>query len=250
MNSKLQKHFGTKPIIWVAAWGISKLRKRAGKFAGGIEGEARWYDQWYDRVMSEETVDQLAGLGVNLVVLPFSLGGQAHTEQAERDDFERVTRLLHARGMVSLPYLQYQNILQETFSFSDTTWSVSLDGGRKEFSYWRRTVCQSSAPFLAYFKDLISDAVGRGADCAVCAWRRSNPGARQCGNLHRKNADPGGVRPPAGDRGQPVSTLRRDDLPSLWRRAKRLSASWRAFQDSGQPHHAPRSPPVFSVLVS
>ncbi len=164
MNDKILSHFGSKPVVWVAAWGLSKTRKRAGKFAGGIEGEAEWYDEWYDRFMSQQTVDKLAGLGVNLVILPFSVGGQAKTEEAERNDFERMTRMLHSRDIVSIPYIQYQNILQETFEFPDTQWGVHLDGKKKEFTYWRRTACQSSPEFIAYFKDLISDGIERGAD--------------------------------------------------------------------------------------
>lgn len=164
MNTKLKKHFGSKPIIWVPAWGISKLRKRGGKFAGAIPGDALWFDDWYARVMSPENAAKLAGLGVNLVVLPFSVGGNAHTEKSERDDFERMAGHLHAHGIVTLPYLQYQNILQETPSFPNPTWAVQLDGSRKQFAYWRRTACQSSPGFLAYFKELIADAIGRGAD--------------------------------------------------------------------------------------
>ena len=76
MNKKLRKLFGSKPIVWVPMWGISKLRKRGGRYAGEIPGEALWYDQWYDRAMSRENAQKLAELGVNLVILPFFPGGK------------------------------------------------------------------------------------------------------------------------------------------------------------------------------
>lgn len=161
---KIKKHFGNKPVVWAAAWGISKLRKRGGRFAGSIEGDALWYDEWYNRVMSEEGADKLAEIGVNLLVLPFSVGGSAEIEKEERDDFERMTSILHARKIVSLPYLQYQNILQEASSLPGAEWAVKLDGGRTEYCYWRRTVCQSDRPFIDYFNGLTSDAAKRGAD--------------------------------------------------------------------------------------
>ena len=164
MNPKIQKHFGDAPVTWVAAWGISKLRKRGGRFAGAIPGEATWYDAWYDRVMSRETAEKLADLGVNLMILPFSLGGDARAERQEREDYERMTEFLHDVGIVSLPYLQYQDILQETWEPEDAEWAVGLDGSRTQYNYWRRTLCQSSTGFLDYFYDLIEDAVGRGAD--------------------------------------------------------------------------------------
>lgn len=164
MNAKIRKRFGDKPIVWVAAWGISKLRKRTGKFAGSIRGEALWFDAWYDRFMSRDTAEKLAGLGVNLVVLPFSVGGDADTEKRERDDFARMTEFLREYGITSLPYLQYQNILQEYHALPGDRWAVGLDGGKTCYAYWRRTYCQSAPEFIDYFKGLITDAIGRGAD--------------------------------------------------------------------------------------
>lgn len=164
MNPKLRHHFGDNPIVWVPAWGISKLRKRAGRFPGAILGQALWYDEWYDRAMSRETARKLADLGVNLVILPFSLGGSAEAEQQERDDYQRMTGHLHEFGVVSLPYFQYQNILQETHRLPETVWAEGLDGRQTQYCYWRRTVCQASEDFIAYMKGLIEDSVGRGAD--------------------------------------------------------------------------------------
>ncbi len=161
---KTEKTFRLEADRRWPAWGISKLRKRGGQYAGSINGAATWYDDWYARVMSEETAAKLAGLGVNLVILPFSLGGSARMEQAEHDDFERMTGHLHQHGIVSLPYLQYQNILQEDLIFDDTVWGVRLDGSRKQFAYWRRTACQSAPAFREYFKGLIAAALRRGAD--------------------------------------------------------------------------------------
>ena len=163
-SAKLNYHFDSKPIAWVPMWGISKLRKRGGGFAGAIEGKATYYDKWYDRAMSEDTAKKLADMGVNLVILPFSIGGNAKIEAGERDDFQRMTSYLHKYGIVSLPYFQYQNILQEASELQDSEWAVNLDGTRRQFAYWRRTVCQSSRSFIDYVKGLVADAVERGAD--------------------------------------------------------------------------------------
>ncbi len=181
-HKNLQKLFGNKPIIWVPMWGISKLRGRGGRYAGEIPGEALWYDQWYDRAMSRENAEKLAGLGVNLVILPFSLGASAVAEQQERDDFEKMTRHLHEFGIASLPYLQYQNMLQEENVPEGSVWAKTLAGKTQQYNYWRRTVCQSSSGFINYFKQTFSDAIDRGADgiwidnnylkpcrCEICA---------------------------------------------------------------------------------
>ncbi|MFA6567720.1 MAG: hypothetical protein WCS96_05865 [Victivallales bacterium] len=164
MNWKLEKFFKASPVVWVPMWGISKLRKRAGSFAGEVPGDALWFDEWYDRAMSRDNVGKLAGLGVNMVVLPFSLGASAEAERRERDDFMRVTRYLHEFNVMSLPYLQYQNVLQEENVPGGTVWAESLTRERLGYSYWRRTACQSSKGFKDYFKSLIADAVKRGSD--------------------------------------------------------------------------------------
>jgi hypothetical protein len=163
-NQKILHHFGDKPLVWAPLWGISKLRKRGGGFAGSINGMASWYDEWYDRVMSRGSAEKLAELGINLVVLPFSIGGSHGAEKAERDDFQRMAKIYHELGVKVLPYLQYQNFLQEEHPAPEADYAVAADGGRIGYSYWRRTVCQSSAAFREYFRELITDSIERGAD--------------------------------------------------------------------------------------
>lgn len=149
--------------IWVPMWGISKLRRRGGSFAGAIPGDARWFDAWYSHAMSEETFEKLRRLGVGVVILPFSLGGTAEQEAEEHDDFARAAKLLHARGMLALPYLQYQNLLEGNTP-PGTVWAEGPNGEWRGYAYWRRTACQSSPGFRNYFREVISDAVRRGAD--------------------------------------------------------------------------------------
>ncbi len=163
-TEKLDYHFAEKPIAWVPMWGLSKLRKRGGRFAGAIDGKARYYDQWYERAMSEETAKKLAALGVNLVILPFSLGGSAKVEAEERGDFEKTADYFHKYGIVTLPYLQWQNILQEAGALENAEWALTTGGNTQQYAQWRRTVCQSSKGFLDYIKDNVADALNKGAD--------------------------------------------------------------------------------------
>ncbi len=180
-TQKLRKYFGDRPIAWVPMWGISKLRHRGGEFPGSIPGNSLWYDQWYDRAMSAENADRLAGLGVNLVILPFSLGGSSELEHQEHEDFRRMAAELHRNKITALPYLQYQNLLQEEHMPPGTVWAETPDGAPISYSYWRRTACQSSEGFRNYFKGVIKAALEAGGDgiwidnnylkpcaCAVC----------------------------------------------------------------------------------
>lgn len=163
-KARLRHYFNGKPIIWVPFWGISKLRKRGRSFAGEIPGDMISYDQWYARMLSAETFDQLSEMGVNLVILPFSLGGTAEHEAQEHEDFRQAAALCAERKIVALPYLQYQNILQESTPCDYENFGVSAEGGRLGYSYYRRTLCQSSAPFQEYFKGVIKAAQERGAN--------------------------------------------------------------------------------------
>ena len=163
-KARLRRHFGNRPVTWVPFWGISKLRRRGGIFAGEIPGDLIDYDRWYARMLSPQTFDRLAEMGFNLAVLPFSLGGTPEQEAQEHEDFRQAAALCHERKIVALPYLQYQNVLQESWDQELTTWAQKLTGGAANYTYFRRTLCQSSPEFLAYFNGLIAEAARCGAD--------------------------------------------------------------------------------------
>ena len=158
---RLRRYFDGKPIVWVPFWGISKLRRRGLSFAGEIPGDMISYDQWYARMLSAETFDQLADMGVNLVILPFSLGGTAEHEAQEHEDFRQAAALCAERKIAALPYLQYQNVLQESTPREYTSYGVSPEGKPFGYSYYRRTLCQSSEEFQSYFKEVIRKAQER-----------------------------------------------------------------------------------------
>ena len=161
---RLRRHFGDRPVVWVPFWGISKLRQRGCVLAGEIPGDMIEYDKWYERMLSPETFDRLAELGFNLAILPFSLGGTAEQEAQEHEDFRRAAALCHERRIVALPYLQYQNLLQESWAQDFDTWAVQPDGKVSSYVYFRRTICQDSSEFRNYFNGLIGEAARCGAD--------------------------------------------------------------------------------------
>ena len=163
-KARLRRHFGDRPVAWVPFWGISKLRLRCGIFAGEIPGDLIDYDKWYARMLSPGTFDQLAEMGFNLVILPFSLGGTPEHEAQEHEDFRQAAALCHERKIVALPYLQFQNVLQESWEKELSPWAERPTGGRAGYSYFRRTLCQSSPEFQSYFNGVIADAARCGAD--------------------------------------------------------------------------------------
>ena len=163
-KARRRRHFGDRPVVWVPFWGISKLRYRGGVFPGEIPGDMIDYDKWYARMLSPETFDRLAEMGFNLAVLPFSIGGTPEHEAQEHEDFRRAAALCHERKIVALPYLQFQNVLQESWEKELFCWARTPTGDRTSYTYYRRTLCQSSPEFQAYFNGVIADAAACGAD--------------------------------------------------------------------------------------
>lgn len=164
MSNTLEYHFGQRQICWIPFWGISRLRRRGGCFAGAIPGDLQDYDSWYEHAVSEEVIADLAGLGFNLFVLPYSLGGTPEMEAQEHADFRHTAALCHEYGIKALPYLQYQNILQESMYPEAPCWSEDVFGKARYYASYRRTLCQSSKAFRDYIKALIRSSQQNGAD--------------------------------------------------------------------------------------
>ena len=162
--ARRRRHFGDRTVTWVPFWGISKLRLRGGVFAGEIPGELIDYDKWYARMLSPATFDKIAELGFNLAILPFSLGGTPEQEAQEHEDFRQAAALCHERGITALPYLQFQNVLQESWEKEFFSWARTPTGGRAGYTYFRRALCQSSSEFKTYFNGVIAEAARCGAD--------------------------------------------------------------------------------------
>lgn len=163
-KARLRRHFGDRQVAWVPFWGISKIRLRYGVFPGEIPGDLIEYDKWYERMLSPQTFDRLAELGFNLVILPFSLGGNAEHEAQEREDFRQAAALCRERNIKALPYLQFQNVLQESLKNDYSSWAQKPDGEKAGYLYFRRTLCQTSAEFKEYLNGVIAETSRCGAD--------------------------------------------------------------------------------------
>jgi len=112
-KERLQHHFGDRPISWVPFWGISKLRRRRGIFAGEIPGDLIEYDKWYERMLSPATFDQLAEMGFNLAILPFSLGGTSEQEAREHEESQKLVIVFPEKRSGT-----YRSLDGETASFN------------------------------------------------------------------------------------------------------------------------------------
>ena len=163
-KARLYRHFGNRKVTWVPFWGISKIRHRGGVFAGEVPGDLIDYDKWYSRMLSPQTFDRLAEMGFNLVILPFSLGGTLEHEAQEHEDFRQAAALCHERNITALPYLQFQNVLQESCEKEYSSWAQQPSGNKAAYFYYRRTLCQNSSEFKEYLNGVIAESSRCGAD--------------------------------------------------------------------------------------
>lgn len=151
-----------KPLYW-SWWGWEPLDhyRRVGSVAGAVDGSADWLEAWYNRLHTEDLVQEMAALGVNLAVTHFFKGfGLMH----ERNEHERVRQLIrhaHRSGVRVLGYCQSRSLYYETFLAErgeasdwvqrDAHGEARTWGG----SYYRWAPCVMSQGFRDYMKEVV-----------------------------------------------------------------------------------------------
>ncbi len=151
-----------EPLYW-SWWGWEPLDhyRRVGGVAGAVDGSAAWLTHWYTRLHTEELVQTMADLGVNLAVTHFFKGfGLMH----ERDEHARLQQLVHRanrHGIRVLGYCQSRSLYYETILAEVSTASEwiqkEVDGRNKTWggSYYRWAPCVMSRGFRDYIKEVI-----------------------------------------------------------------------------------------------
>ncbi|HWQ55447.1 MAG TPA: hypothetical protein VN442_17300 [Bryobacteraceae bacterium] len=148
-------------LRWVwALWEPIELYTRGGFGAGIGDGRAtgHWIRKWHDRMLSDEILDKLAAVGVNLVSTQFYKGFGLKAEAAEMARAKDFTRRAHARGIRVLGYHQFSTVIYETMldevpHLAD--W-IQRDADGKLRTYgsasWRWMACPVHDDFMAYLK--------------------------------------------------------------------------------------------------
>lgn len=155
---------GPGKLRWVwALWEPIDLYTRGGTGAGIGDGRAtgHWVRKWYERMHSDEILDQLAAVGVNLVTTHFYKGFGLRAEAAEMARAADFTKRAHARGIRVLGYHQFSTVIYETMldevphleRWIQRTPAGALKtyGGAK----WRWMACPSHDDFIAYLKTVV-----------------------------------------------------------------------------------------------
>ena len=158
--AEAQRRATDTPLYW-AWWGWEpwEHHRRAGGTTGAVDGSSRWLHRWYGRLHSQELVERMAKVGVNMAITHFFKGFGLQYERAEQQRTAQLVQLAHKHGIRVIGYCQFRSIYYETFLLEEPSarnW-VQLDPtGRpvpwNSKQYFRWTPCIHSPEFRAYVK--------------------------------------------------------------------------------------------------
>jgi hypothetical protein len=150
------------PLYW-SFWGWEPLdhyRRLAGN-TGAVDGRAHSLPQWYERLHTENLVELMARLGLNLAVTSFFKGFGLQHEQAEQERTATLVRLGHRHGMRVLGYCQsrslyYEALLAEEPDAASWVQRDALGQMRTWLGvYYRWAPCIMNQDFREYMKRVI-----------------------------------------------------------------------------------------------
>lgn len=155
-------------LRWVwGLWEPIELYARGGYGAGVGDGRAtgHWVRGWYERMHSDEVLDQLAEAGINLLTTHYYKGFGLQAEAAEMERAADLARRAHARGIRVLGYHQFSSVMYETMldevpNLEDWI-QRAPDGSLRTYggATWRWQACPSHDGFIEYLKRVMKQCV-------------------------------------------------------------------------------------------
>jgi len=159
-DARTAKDRATNYAVYWAWWGWEpwEHNRRAGGTTGAVDRSSHWLHPWYGRLHTEETVELMAKLGVNMAVTHFFKGFGLEHERAEQQRTARLVQLAHKHGIRVIGYCQFRSLYYETFMLEEPSaesW-IQRDplgqpiGWNKQYFRW--IPCINSREFRAYTK--------------------------------------------------------------------------------------------------
>jgi hypothetical protein len=150
-------------VVFVGQWEPLIYRRRGG---GARTDEAERFEMEH----SEEAVEQLADLGVNLVITHYHKGFGPAAEQGEYDLIRKLRDRCHARGIKLGVYLRLDTLAYETLLLEHPEakdwFQVNWDGQYPVYNdnssgdlYYRRQACPCCEEYLAWIEERLRFAV-------------------------------------------------------------------------------------------
>ena len=146
------------------------MYRRIGKVStGGVQGNALWLEKWHNWYDSEECVDRMADLGLNLLHCRCYKG---MGWEYEKEDFPRVQAFAERcrkRGITVLAYVQYATLYHEIMrkELPHVADWVALDYNGKPYDYngqyWRWMPCPNRPGFVEYIEKVLKIIIESGS---------------------------------------------------------------------------------------
>ena len=148
---------------------ISMYRRIGRRSTGGIEGGARWLEDWHHWFDSEDCTRTMEGFGLNMLHSRFYKGMGWQFESKDFPNVKRFVQNCHKHDVRALAYVQFSTLYYEVMMAEVPDleqWATVDEKGQKRIygggQYWRWLPCINAPGFEAYLKKVIRIALEEG----------------------------------------------------------------------------------------
>lgn len=147
---------------------ISMYRRVGGRTTGGMEGSARWLDEWHHWFDSEACTRTMQELGLNMLHCRFYKGLGWEFEKKDFPNVKEFVANCHKHGIRALAYVQFATLYYEVMQNEVpdlADWAAVDENGRKRTygtSYFRWMPCINAPGFEPYLKKVVKIALTEG----------------------------------------------------------------------------------------
>lgn len=147
---------------------ISMYRRIGGRSTGGMEGSARWLEEWHHWFDSEACTGTMQELGLNMLHCRFYKGLGWEFEKKDFPNVKQFVANCHKHGIRALAYVQFATLYYEVMQNEVpdlADWAAVDENGRKRTygtSYFRWMPCINAPGFEPYLKRMVEIALTEG----------------------------------------------------------------------------------------
>ncbi len=180
-------------LRWAAwQWEHPMHMQRIGGRGYAFISNSTWREKWYNRLFSENSVKELAELGITAVSTRFYNGYGLEAEKHDREDMYEFYDLCHKYGIKVFGYVQSHIFYYETFSDKSFLERIKINFKEKpklpdKPFYYGRSLCMNYQENIDYLKLLMKIGYEHGLDGFHFDWWYSTACyCDKCQELFRK----------------------------------------------------------------
>lgn len=136
---------------------------------GGVQGNALWLEKWHNWYDSEECVERMADLGLNLLHCRCYKGMGWEYEKADFPNVQAFAERCRKKGITVLAYVQYATLYHEIMRReipNVADWAaIDYEGRLHDYNgqYWRWMPCPNRPGFVEYIEKVLKIIIGSGS---------------------------------------------------------------------------------------